>query len=518
MLVALIALLTSSCGLFSSDPGATDATLPEPTLTPSPIESTGPSATSPSAAPDLSEFSGQRLAWKECRGNAECARLRVPLDYTKPQGRVITLSLLKRPAQNSKQRVGSLVVNPGGPGVPGVDMAAAAEAYLGPELLAAFDIVGFDPRGVGDSTPLDCLSDRQLDDFLGSDPDPDTPAEERAYLAAIERLGEGCLRRSGNLVRHMSTSDVARDLDVLRSALDEEKLAFFGFSYGTFMGATYAQQFPDRVGRMVLDGAIDPSLTTEQFALVQAKGFETALRAYVADCVAQEDCFLGGTVDAGAARVREFLDRVEVKALPGTQDRRLTAGTAMLGVWAPLYSRSLWPTLTAALKAGFADNGAPLLALADGYAQRGPNGYLNNLNEALNAVNCLDHDDPVPMSDVAGLLPRFEEVSPTFGRNFAYATTACQGFPVRSGRVPAPIAAQGAAPILVVGTTRDPATPVEWAEALANQLDAGVLIRRDGDGHTGYHAGNGCVDEAVESYLVSGTVPERNVDCPAEEQ
>jgi hypothetical protein len=269
---------------------------------------------------------------------------------------------------------------------------------------------------------------------------------------------------------------------------------------------------------MVLDGAIDPSLTTEQFALVQAKGFETALRAYVKDCVDQGECFLGKDVDAGTARIREFLDRTEVKPLPGTRGRQLTAGTALLGVWAPLYSRTLWPTLTAALKAGFADNGAPLLALSDGYTQRGPNGYLNNVNEALNAVNCLDHDDPVKMSDVAGLLPRFEQVSPTFGRNFAYAASACQGFPVRTGRVPAPIAAEGSPPILVVGTTRDPATPVEWAEALASQLSEGVLIRRDGDGHTGYHAGNSCVDQAVESYLVSGKVPAKDVDCPAPEQ
>jgi pimeloyl-ACP methyl ester carboxylesterase len=506
-LLAVLVLVLSGCGLVSD--GSSE---PEPTLNPSPVESTGSETTEATTA-SLSKFYRQKLTWKPCRDEEQCARVTVPLDYAEPAGRTIQLSLLKVPAVNKSRRVGSLLVNPGGPGASGVDFAASASGYFGRELREVFDIVGFDPRGVGRSTPLDCVSDRQLDTLIESDPDPDTPAEIRYSDGLLRALGQGCLRRSGDLARHMSTLEVAKDLDILRGVLGDRKLVYFGASYGTFIGATYADLFPTRVGRMVLDGALDPSLSTIELNLVQARGFERALRAYVGACVDRGDCFLGSTVDEGTARIRSFLDEVEAEPLE-TSDRTLTAGTAVYGIWQTLYSKSYWSLLDTGLQRAFGGDGSVLLALADAYTERGPRGaYLSNSLEVLYAVNCLDHDDPIPSSQVKQYVPRFEKASPTFGASFAYTLSGCSTWPIHTGRVPQPVHASGAPPILVVGTTRDPATPLTWARALASQLDSGILVKRDGDGHTGYRSGNSCVDTTVEAYLVSGRVPPGQVDC-----
>ena len=507
-LAAVLTVTLAGCGVFGDDGSQT---LPAPTLSPSPM-STAPGRT-PSPAGALDRFYAQRLDWRDCRDGDRCATLTVPLDYAQPGGKTIELALLKVPAGTDSQRVGSLVVNPGGPGGSGVDYAAQASAYFGPELLQAFDIVGFDPRGVGRSTPVQCLSDAKLDAFVAADPDPDTPAEIRRGDRLLAELGEGCLRESGKLAAHVSTVEAAKDIDILRGALGEPRLTYFGASYGTFLGATYAGLFPENVGRMVLDGAIDPAVTTEETSLVQARGFETALRAYVGHCVELGDCFLGDTVDAGTERIREFLDQVEARPMQGSGGRQLTVGNAVLGIWAPLYNAANWPVLDTALQRGFTGDGSVLLALSDRYTSRGPEGYVDNSLEALYAVNCLDHDDAIPAAQVPAHIPEFERASPTFGAIFAFGLSTCSHWPVHTGREPAPIHAPGAAPILVVGTTRDPATPMEWAVSLARQLDSGVLVRRDGDGHTGYHAGNACVDHTVEAYLVSGTVPKGTVSC-----
>jgi len=497
--------LVAGCDAFSSD----DPALPEPTLSASPVEPADPEEEA--TAPDLTKFYEQDLDWERCGGN-DCADLKVPLDYADPDGPTITLKVLRVRAGDRGQRVGSLVVNPGGPGISGVDYASNAASYFGPELQQAFDIVGFDPRGVARSTPLDCLPDAQLDRLVAADPDPDTEAEVARADRLLRKLGQGCVDRSGELAGHMSTEEAARDIDVLRAALGDGKLSYFGASYGTFLGATYAELFPKRVGRMVLDGALDPSLSTLELNRVQAKGFETALRAYVGRCVDNGGCFLGGSVDAGTQRIRQLLDQVERRPLDAG-DRKLAVGNAVLGIWAPLYNELSWDALDTALRSAFGGDGVPLLSFSDAYVHRGADGYNDNSLETLYAVNCLDHDDAIPSSEVGQHEARFEKASPTFGRIFAYGLSTCAQWPIHTGRVPEEIAAAGAAPILVVGTTRDPATPLVWAEALAEQLESGVLVRRDGDGHTGYLAGNDCVDSTVESYLVSGKVPNGTVDC-----
>ncbi len=509
----LLVVGTASCSVVDRDDPELRAEPVPSASTPTGEPSRGSRGGGDRVEPVLAPYYDQVVDWSSCREKMQCAEIEVPLDYAEPDGRAITLSLLRVPATDDDRRIGSLVVNPGGPGASGVDYAANAGTYFGDEVRAVFDVVGFDPRGVGGSTPIDCLTDPEMDVYIASDPDPDDPAEARASDALIRDFGRGCLQRSGDLTRHVSTVEAARDMDVLRAVLDEDRLTYFGASYGTFLGGTYADLFPERVGRMVLDGAVDPAKGAVETSLVQAKGFQVALDAYVSACVDDGGCYLGDSVEDGLGTIDDFLDRLDADPIPGAGNRELTEGLAVLGIWLPLYNRDYWSILDAALQQGLEGKGAALMSLADSYVSRGPNGYNDNSTEALYAVNCLDHDEKVSLSEARRLEPRFTKVSPTFGRIFAFGLTACGSWPVHTGKKPQELRAAGAAPILVVGTSRDPATPLSWAEALAEQLESGVLVRRDGDGHTGYRAGNECVDDVVERYLVSGEVPEGDVDC-----
>ncbi len=496
----LVALLVGHGGGGAPDPATV------PTTTP------GPGATTP-PTPALARFYGQRLTWTSCRGDALCARLTVPVDYRHPDGDTLDLAVLKVPAADPDHRIGSLVVNPGGPGASGVDYAAHARSVFREPLRDRYDIVGFDPRGTGDSSPVDCLSDRQLDAYVAEDPDPDTPAEVTAYADTVAAFGRGCVERTGALAGHVTTVEAARDVDVLRAALGESELDWFGASYGTKLGATYADLFPRRVGRMVLDGAVDLSIGSRELSLQQAAGFETALRSYVQDCL-DDDCYLGDSMDAALTRIRSFLDHVDAKPLDTSDDDRpLRVGNAFYGIVVTLYSRDSWPVLTQALKAALDGDGSLLLRLSDIYHDRGSSGYDDNSTEANYAIGCLDDPWSITADQVPAQLPDFERASPTFGRVFAWGLTSCGGLQVRATDVDREITATGAAPIVVVGTTRDPATPYEWAVHLAQQLDSGVLVTRDGDGHTGYNAGNACVDDAVEAYLLHGTVPRDGLRC-----
>jgi pimeloyl-ACP methyl ester carboxylesterase len=488
--------------LGEEDGSAATAPPPEPS-------STVPAASSPA---DLARFYEQDLDWRSCGVN-QCSRLTVPLDYADPDGKTIELAVLRVPATRRGDRVGQLVVNPGGPGGSGVQYAASGSSTFGEVLTSYFDIVGFDPRGVGESTPLECAGTQQTDEFLSADPDPDNKSEVARLDRLTREFGQGCVTNSGDLAGHMATVEVAKDMDILREALGERQLDYFGASYGTSIGATYADLFPTHVRRMVLDGAVDPSLSTKQLSLGQAHGFEIAIRAYLQYCVDKGDCILGDSVDAGARRIRQLLDELDAQPLPTSSGRQLTEGLAQYGIILPLYNQDYWSLLTVALQQALNGSGDMLLTLADQYASRGANGYKDNSIEAYFAVYCLDHSDYVPLSQVPGLIDDFQRTSPTFGRIFAYGATSCGSWPVKSGNGPAERDAAGAPPIVVVGTTRDPATPYEQAVSLAKQLKSGVLVSRDGDGHTGFRQGNRCVDKAIEGYLVGGTVPEDGLSC-----
>ena len=497
---AVVGLAALDSLTSDEDPAAVPTTTPGPGATDAP-------------RPALSPYYEQQLDWEACRGEFLCATLTVPLDYRDEDGDTLDLALLKVPAADPDRRIGSLVVNPGGPGAPGTDYAAQAGAVFREPLLAAYDVVGFDPRGTGDSDPVDCLTDEELDQYVAEDPDPDTPAETTEYLRWVDAFGAGCAQRSGDLAAHVTTVEAARDMDVLRAALGESTMTYFGASYGTKLGATYADLFPDKVGRLVLDGAVDLSIDSRRLSLEQAGGFETALRAYVEDCVGQEDCFLGDSVDAGLERIKGFLDEVDADPLPTGSGRELRVGNAFYGVVLPLYNRDYWSILDQALKTAFDGDGSALLLLSDLYHSREGDRYTDNSTEALYAINCLDDPYAITAAEVPAQIPAFEEASPTFGSVFAWGLTTCLGMQVEATERDREIDGAGAAPIVVVGTTRDPATPYQWAVHLAEQLESGVLVSRDGDGHTGYNSGNACVDEAVEDYLLDGTVPEDGLSC-----
>lgn len=476
-----------------------------------------PSASdSASRGPDgrtLEDFQDQEISWSSC-GDNECGTIDVPIDYQDPGAGSIQLAVERRKA--SGERIGSLVVNPGGPGAGGTYLAEQADGYFAAPLLAAYDIVGFDPRGTGDSSPVDCLTDDELDAWVAADPDPDTPEEVAEGKENSEEFWSGCAAKSAEVAGHVSTVEAARDMDVLRAALGEDKLDYLGFSYGTRLGATYAELYPDKTGRLVLDGAIDPSLSSRAGSLSQAGGFERALRSYVQDCVDGGDCFLGDSVDAGLATVKDLIDSIDEKPLPtnDAEDRDLTVGLAFYGLITPLYSEDNWVLLDQGLKEALDGDGSTLLRLSDFYGSRENGRYVDNSLEAISVINCLDDPWSITTEEVPDQFAEFERKSPTFGRVFAWGLSTCNGIPFTSTDEPdLEIDGSGAAPIVVLGTTRDPATPYEEAVAMAEQLESGVLVSRDGDGHTAYNKGNSCVDDAVHGYLIDGKVPDDGLEC-----
>jgi pimeloyl-ACP methyl ester carboxylesterase len=518
--LVVLALVLGGAGLaISLLGGGDDGPTGQPTSAPpTAVEVIPEPGSSEAPVPDLAAFYGQELTWDTCRGSFLCARLLVPVDYADPGGATIEIAVLKDPADDPDARIGSLVVNPGGPGAPGTSYAQQASQVFRDALNDRYDVVGFDPRGTGDSAPVDCLPDEQMDSFLAVDPVPDDAEEVADVVDGLDAFWAGCVANSQGgstgVVAHVTTVEAARDMDVLRSALGEAELTYFGASYGTKLGATYADLFPDKVGRLVLDGAVDVGLDAVSLSLGQAEGFERALTAYVDDCLDRGDCFLGDSTDEGLQAIKDVLADIDENPLPSLDGRELTAGTGFLGVITPLYNRDYWFLLDRALEEAQEGDGTTLMLLADAYASRSPDGtYNDNSTEAIYAINCLDDPFAVTADEVPDYVDRFVEASPTLGEVFAWGLVGCGGIQVESSEPERDIRGAGAAPIVVVGTTRDPATPYEWAVALAGQLESGVLVSRDGDGHTAYNAGNDCVDEAIEAYLVDGTVPEDGLEC-----
>lgn len=459
----------------------------------------------------LEEFYQQDVDWKNC-DDGECADVTVPIDYEEPDGKTLTLAVKRVPAKSDDAR-GPLLINPGGPGAPGISFLSVFESQASDTVRQHFDLIGFDPRGTGDSTPLKCFDDETLDEFNASDPTPDDPGEIKEAREWVTRLGEACQENSGELAAHVSTEETARDMDVLRSVLGARKMDYYGASYGTQLGATYATLFPEKAGRMVLDGAVDPSLDAIDFAKGQNDGFQRALDAYLKSCASDDSCPLGSDTGAIETKLRKFLDDLDEDPLT-VDDRKLTEGLAMYGIAVTLYNKESWESLTLELAAALEGNGAMMLRLSDAYFDRGADGtYKNNSTEANIAISCMDEQEDVSVSEVKSVIPEFEKTSPVFGSFMAWGTMACGQWPIEAKHPQPEIDAADADPILVVGTTRDPATPYEWSKALRDQLGSGVLLTREGDGHTGYHQGSDCTDTAIDDYLVEGEVPDDGTTC-----
>lgn len=476
--------------------------------------SPSPSASTSSAAPDLTPFYSQKLKWRKCDSGFQCTRVTVPLDYAAPTGRTIELSVNRLRAGSKKARLGSLLVNPGGPGGSGLEYALAARSVVSSAVRERFDIVGFDPRGVGESSPVDCLNDAETDEFAAADGSPDTPAEEAQLVTISEKFAERCAERSGELLAHVGTRDAARDLDVLREVLGDKRLNLLGKSYGTYLGATYAELFPNRVGRLVLDGALDPTDTPEEVARGQALGFEVALTAFVDDCRRRLRCPLPRSRKGALDEVQRILKEADRKPFRGDGERQVTEGLAIIGIVIALYDEEAWSVLRDALREAKRGDGSTLLLLADYYFERDERGrYTNNANDAIYAVNCLDRPVEGDLPDLRALSKEFSAAAPRFGAYLAWGSLPCAYWPHPPQGTPQEIRAAGAAPILVIGTERDPATPVEWAVSLADQLESGVLLTWDGDGHTAYRRGSKCVDRIVDAYLISAKLPRDGSRC-----
>ncbi len=489
-----------------------------------PEDESSPSAAAPGTEPvgeaspvpeDLAEellpYYEQELSWRDCGvPGYQCATLTAPLDYARAGGADLQLTVSRKRATGPREeRIGSLLVNPGGPGASAIDYLQGYAGTGFPEpVRAGYDMVALDARGTGRSEPVECWDGSAMDAFTQVDRTPDDEEEEEALVAALTEFGEGCSASSGRLLEHISTDESARDLDLLRAVLGDTHLHYYGVSYGTQLGAAYADLFPERVGRLVLDAAIDPRLDALERDRQQAAGFETALQAFLADCETQSDC----PVD-GAASLTTLFEELDEQPLPTGEDRRLTESLATTGVAQALYSPALWPELRDSLRAAGDGDGAPLLRLADAYHDRDAAGSYGTIMYAFPAISCLDAPPAfADAEEVREELDSFEEASPTFGRDFAWATLMCATWPVEAKGEPGPVTAAGADDILVVGTTRDPATPYAWAEGLAEQLESATLLTYDGDGHGAYGA-DPCVDDTVGAYLLDGTVPEPDARC-----
>lgn len=453
----------------------------------------------------------------EDNANLECGTLEVPLDYDAPEGPKMKVPVLRAAALDSEHRIGSLLLNPGGPGGSGVRLAKAASVFFPVELRSRFDLIGFDPRGEAGSAPaIDCTDD--LDPFLALDMTPDDAAEEKALLDVSTAFVQGCSSKSADLLPHIGTNSIVRDIDRLREALGDEKLTYLGFSYGTFLGSMYAETFPDHVRALVLDGPVDPSLTNEQFIEGQAYAFETELSRFFDWCATSDDCLLGKAEDPSISPSDVFdavKASIEDKPLTSSlyPDRTLGPGEFAYAVSGSLYQPGGWPDLALALEDASNGDGTTLLDLADGYTGRAPDGAYDNTLEVYYAVTSIDSPSEHDPKALADLLIKVTEKAPRVGAYLPYTSLPSEIWPVPNWREAAPVNAEGAPPILVVGSTYDPATPYDWAKSLEKQLPGGVLLTREGDGHTSFGRGNACIDDAVIAYLLTGKLPSTGTLC-----
>ena len=454
----------------------------------------------PNAAPASAEksdplvaFYAQTLKWTKC-GKASCALVTVPLDYGKPDGATISLSI---------RRIGSpdlppLIMNPGGPGSEGTQFAQSIASSLDSSVSDAFTPVGFDPRGTGKSAPVKCFTGASANKWLRTDSTPDTANEVTKYMSASATISSACQRMSPGLVQHIGTDNTVRDMDIIRATLGSQKLNWLGFSYGTSLGTRYAELFPDKVGRMVLDGAVDPSLDSMELSQGQSAGFQKAIGRFNQQ--------YPGSITA-MNRLLRALDKTEL-ATDGPQT--LTQSEANTAIFLSMYSTSFWPALHDALQEAKAGNGTQLQELSY-YAndQTAPTKFSSNTLSAFIAINCWDYPQTPTAAGLSRNARKFSRQAkvPELARAMSWGNAPCSTWFGHSPIKPTAAETSTNSPILVIGTTYDPATPLSWARALHKQLPTSSLLTFVGDGHTAYLGGNTCVDQTVNEYLLTGFAP-----------
>jgi pimeloyl-ACP methyl ester carboxylesterase len=446
----------------------------------------------------------------------ECGRTDVPIDYDDPDGDTLPLFLVRATLGDQPDRIGSLLVNPGGPGGSGADFAIGQALTLPEEVLERFHLVGFDPRGVGLSTAVECIPADRKAELFSAEPRPTTAEDIDAAFALADEVATGCEEEYGEALGIFNTVDTARDMDRLREALGDEQLTYLGYSYGTTLGSTYAELFPDKVRAMVLDGAVDPDADPVADAEGQAAGFEDAFDAFAENCTSfRAGCPMG---DKPRVFLEKLLDEAEAEPIPTDakgDDREATAGDVFTAVVAALYDEESWPQLSQALAAARKGDAAGVFTLADSYTQRLEDGSYSNLFDANYAINCADtaEDEQASEEEIRALVAEWSEEYPLFGAGSATALYNCNVWDAE--RTPLPERdAEGSAPILVIGTEGDPATPLAGAVDMAKDLDSAVLLTWQGEGHTAYPKTK-CVTEAVDAYLLEEQAPKDDLTCPA---
>lgn len=516
----LFALAGTACLILSA---CSDSTEKEPDAEKIDVSGgTSEDTGDPVAVPEgLEEFYNQDVAWGPCEvggGAHECATIEVPLDYDNPDGDTLTIAMHRY--SGAKDAKGTILVNPGGPGASGQDLAANPDTYFSEALLENYNILGFDPRGVGESSPLDCVSDEDLGRLTDASY-PDTPEGEAQSQEDSDFIVESCEENAGDLLEFIGTESAAQDMDVIRGVLGEEKLDYLGFSYGTHLGAQYADLFPDNVGTMVLDGAIDPALSSVESSHFQAVGFEQALRSYVQYCIDSGACPLNGsTVDEAVAHLQQLIeDSVDNPIPTSNPDRPLTQAMFYTGIATPLYDDESWPYLTEGLTQLIDNNDGSLMQyFGDLMISRDTMSgeFMDNSLEVRWAINCVDY--PLDTDEAAWeeANKKLEEEAPTFAGFFENSEGLCTNWPYHAESIPGPFVATGSNPIVVIGTKGDPATPYQSAVNMADQLENGVLLTFEGEGHTAYNRSGSCITDAVDAFFIDGTVPEDGLSCPVE--
>ncbi|KUO11702.1 alpha/beta hydrolase [Streptomyces sp. DSM 15324] len=502
-LTATALLLTSALAGCGEDAGDEDLTAQKLDWEdcPAPSASEG-GGTAPSPLPDGDHW--------------QCATMKAPRDWADPGGDTIKIALIRAEASGSPdRRIGSLVFNFGGPGGSGVStLPAFGEDYT--TLRTRYDLVSFDPRGVGRSAGVTCENDQQLDAYFQQDMTPDDAAERAALLDNTEAFNAACRKHSGTMLPHVRTTDAARDMDLMRQVLGDTKLHYFGISYGTELGGVYAHLFPKNVGRAVFDAVVDPTQTPEQGALGQARGFQLALDNFAEDCTSRSGgCPVGDTPQDVRDRIAALLRRLEAKPIPGVFPRVLTQSAATNGIAQSLYSKDFWEYLTEGLEQAYDGDGRILMLLSDSMNGRSANGEYSNIAAANTAINCSDDRPRYSAEEVEAKVPEFRAASPLFGDFLAWSMVGCTDWAVPGAADHPDVHAPGSAPILVVGNTGDPATPYEGARRMATALGKGVGVELTyrGQGHGAYGSKNRCVQAAVDGYLLEGKVPTAGTVC-----
>jgi pimeloyl-ACP methyl ester carboxylesterase len=474
------------------------------------------SSSSDTTAPSLvstTEFVVNPIEWNACDGSTstkvECGNIEVPFDYADPEQGSFVLYVKKHNAASPADRIGSMLVNPGGPGFGGSSLADDAQYYFSQDLIDRFDIIAWDPRGTGESTPaVNCVD--SFDEYFGLDSPPETPEEKQALIDASQAFNDKCAENSGTILPYISTQASAQDINSLRLALGEEKVSFFGFSYGSELGTTWATMFPETVRAIVVDGAVDPNASSIQEGMAQAKGFEGQLATFLKQCSEKTTCAFHNGGKAEEAFDRLVLD-IDTTPLEVSKDRTpVTQGVLFTAVAQAMYSDYYWPQLSEALSEAQNGDGKGILQLYDDYYQRNEDGTYGNELEAFLAISCLDDPGASSVEDVDSHIEDFIAAAPRLGGNFAYGYS-CALWPVEQA-AKVTITGKGAGPIVVVGTTGDAATPLESTRKMAQGLEQGFLIVVDANQHTGYGANN-CVVKAVDEYLIKLTVPANEITC-----